>query len=96
MAIYDLVVVLLPGGPLRVLLELAIERNEEIPALVYEAKPVDPPHGQNWRLWREGRQLDADLDATSTTVDVIEEVSGRFELRFRRFELVTLIIEGPA
>jgi presenilin 1 len=42
MAIYDLVFVLLPGGPLRVLLELAIERNEEIPVLVYEAKPVDP------------------------------------------------------
>jgi presenilin 1 len=77
MAIYDLAAVLLPGGPLRVLLELAIERNEEIPALVYEARPVDPRHGQNWRLWREGRQPGADLDSTSTTVDVIEEVSGR-------------------
>ncbi|CAD6213603.1 unnamed protein product [Miscanthus lutarioriparius] len=56
MAIYDLAAVLLPGGPLRVLLELAIQRNEEIPALVYEARPVDPRHGRNWRLWREGRQ----------------------------------------
>ncbi|OEL32562.1 Presenilin-like protein [Dichanthelium oligosanthes] len=66
MAVYDLAAVLLPGGPLRVLLELAIERNEEIPALVYEARPVDPRHGRNWRLWREGRQPGADLDATST------------------------------
>jgi presenilin 1 len=73
MAIYDLAAVLLPGGPLRVLLELAIQRNEEIPALVYEARPVDPRHGRNWRLWREGRQPGADLDASST-VEVIGEV----------------------
>ncbi|CAN6298595.1 unnamed protein product [Urochloa humidicola] len=77
MAVYDLAAVLLPGGPLRVLLELAIERNEEIPALVYEARPVDPRHGRNWRLWREGRQPGADLDASSTTDEVIGEVLGR-------------------
>jgi len=77
MAVYDLAAVLLPGGPLRVLLELAIERNEEIPALVYEARPVDPRHGRNWRLWREGRQPGADLDASSTTVEAIGEVLGR-------------------
>ncbi|XP_066386718.1 presenilin-like protein At2g29900 [Miscanthus floridulus] len=76
MAIYDLAAVLLPGGPLRVLLELAIQRNEEIPALVYEARPVDPRHGRNWRLWREGTQPGADLDASST-VEVIGEVLGR-------------------
>ncbi|KAJ1294599.1 hypothetical protein BS78_01G157200 [Paspalum vaginatum] len=76
MAIYDLAAVLLPGGPLRVLLQLAIERNEEIPALVYEARPVDPRHGRNWRLWREGRQPHEDLDADST-VEVIGEVLGR-------------------
>ncbi|CAN6317653.1 unnamed protein product [Urochloa humidicola] len=77
MAVYDLAAVLLPGGPLRVLLELAIERNEEIPALVYEARPVDPRHGRNWRLWREGRQPGADLDSSSTTAEVIGEVLGR-------------------
>ena len=76
MAIYDLAAVLLPGGPLRVLLELAIQRNEEIPALVYEARPVDPRHGRNWRLWREGRQPGVDLD-DSSTVEVIGEVLGR-------------------
>lgn len=40
MALYDLAAVLLPGGPLRLLVELAISRDEEIPALVYEARPV--------------------------------------------------------
>ncbi|KAG8062729.1 hypothetical protein GUJ93_ZPchr0003g16924 [Zizania palustris] len=76
MAVYDLAAVLLPGGPLRVLLELAIERNEEIPALVYEARPIDPHHGQNWRLWRDRNQPDRALDANST-VEVIGEVLER-------------------
>lgn len=40
MALYDLAAVLLPGGPLRLLVELAISRDEDIPALVYEARPV--------------------------------------------------------
>lgn len=76
MAVYDLGAVLIPGGPLRVLLELAIERNEEIPALVYEARPVDPRQGQNWRVWRERRQPGGNLDPNST-VEVIGEVLGR-------------------
>ncbi|GMH28984.1 hypothetical protein Nepgr_030827 [Nepenthes gracilis] len=40
MALYDLAAVLLPGGPLRLLVELAISRDEEISALVYEARPI--------------------------------------------------------
>ncbi|RZC59866.1 hypothetical protein C5167_007166 [Papaver somniferum] len=59
MALYDLAAVLLPGGPLRLLLELAISRDEDIPALVYEARPVinhlesAARQGVPRRLWKE-------------------------------------------
>lgn len=60
MALYDLAAVLLPGGPLRLLVELAISRDEEIPALVYEARPVISdvnPAGvvPQRRMWSGGR-----------------------------------------
>ncbi|KAL2321511.1 hypothetical protein Fmac_025890 [Flemingia macrophylla] len=60
MALYDLAAVLLPIGPLRLLVELAISRDEEIPALVYEARPVnhgnlDPRDVVQRRLWRDRR-----------------------------------------
>ncbi|KAG8379301.1 hypothetical protein BUALT_Bualt07G0074200 [Buddleja alternifolia] len=65
MALYDLAAVLLPGGPLRLLVELAMSRDEDIPALVYEARPIisnDAAPGGGViqrRVWREGR---GDLD----------------------------------
>ena len=40
MAIYDILAVLVPGGPLKMLVELSQERDEDIPALVYEARRV--------------------------------------------------------
>ncbi|KAI4340148.1 hypothetical protein MLD38_025013 [Melastoma candidum] len=56
MALYDLAAVLLPVGPLRLLVELAISRDEEIPALVYEARPVnyqDSGGIVQRRVWRD-------------------------------------------
>ncbi|XWS64934.1 hypothetical protein CRYUN_Cryun05aG0047000 [Craigia yunnanensis] len=40
LALYDFVAVLTPGGPLKLLVELASSRDEELPALVYEARPT--------------------------------------------------------
>ncbi len=41
MALYDIAAVLAPGGPLKMLVEIAQEREEDIPALVYEARRVE-------------------------------------------------------
>ncbi|KAJ4831835.1 hypothetical protein Tsubulata_017498 [Turnera subulata] len=78
MALYDLAAVLLPVGPLRLLVELAISRDEDIPALVYEARPVtnvdsDSRNGVvRRRVWRQrtnaGDGADESLD-TRTTVN---------------------------
>ncbi|KAL7171919.1 hypothetical protein ACSBR2_031579 [Camellia fascicularis] len=40
LALYDLVAVLALGGLLKILVELASSQNEELPALVYEARPT--------------------------------------------------------
>ncbi|CAI9786725.1 unnamed protein product [Fraxinus pennsylvanica] len=64
-ALYDLAAVCLPGGPLRLLVELAISRDEDIPALVYEARPVINNDLSSIgdvvqrRVWRERRNAGA-------------------------------------
>ncbi|XP_057514804.1 presenilin-like protein At2g29900 [Actinidia eriantha] len=68
MALYDLAAVLLPGGPLRLLVELAISRDEDIPALVYEARPItykdSVPRGSviQRRVWRDRSNIGSEGD----------------------------------
>ncbi|XVF08926.1 hypothetical protein REPUB_Repub07fG0046700 [Reevesia pubescens] len=75
MALYDLAAVLLPVGPLRLLVELAMSRDEDIPALVYEARPVthqDSGSGENTvqrRVWRERRNVSQDSEDNSNLND---------------------------
>ena len=74
MALYDLAAVLLPGGPLRLLVELAISRDEDIPALVYEARPVNYQGScggggvAQRRTWRERRDIGSNLSENSNIV----------------------------
>ncbi|OVA02153.1 Peptidase A22A [Macleaya cordata] len=80
MALYDLAAVLLPGGPLKLLLELAISRDEDIPALVYEARPVTYHESGSRqglgerRLWRGRRDSGSGLgeDSSSNTNMVLD------------------------
>lgn len=90
MALYDLAAVLLPGGPLRLLVELAMSRDEDIPALVYEARPIINPDSLQRgavvrrRVWRERRDndfgsdenLDSRSNLNSTVNSSLESSSG--------------------
>ncbi|PHT26176.1 Presenilin-like protein [Capsicum baccatum] len=85
MALHDLAAVLLPGGPLRLLVELAMSRDEDIPALVYEARPVidreSVPRGgfMQRRVWRERREnefgSDENLDSRSNLNSNVNSIS---------------------
>lgn len=48
MALYDIAAVLIPGGPLKALVEMAVERRQELPALIYEARPARGPYVRGW------------------------------------------------
>ncbi|CAL9077190.1 presenilin-like protein At2g29900 [Musa acuminata AAA Group] len=75
MSLYDLAAVLLPGGPLRLLVELAISRDEELPALVYEARPVEHLPGAGRRLWRERRDLASNSSSNSNNLEAGDPAS---------------------
>ncbi|MBA0578474.1 presenilin-like protein At2g29900 [Gossypium raimondii] len=80
MALYDLAAVLLPVGPLRLLVELAMSRDEDIPALVYEARPVTHHDSASRpvqrRIWRERQNVRLDSeDSSSLNSDLNSTVS---------------------
>lgn len=79
LALYDIAAVLLPVGPLRLLVEMAISRDEDIPALVYEARPVIRNDSRLFqrRVWRERRSSQNDSND-------VENNSNRNEVRVAR------------
>lgn len=53
MALYDLYAVLSPNGPLKLIVELAQERDEDIPALVYESRGSESEAQRRYRAERQ-------------------------------------------
>jgi len=93
MAIYDLYAVLTPNGPLRKIVELSQEREEAIPALVYEARGGSGIGDVGRRRRRtkssgdeqqqkgdDGASLDGDLEPLDGDLEPENEVGERTSL----------------
>ena len=93
MAIYDLYAVLTPNGPLRKIVELSQEREEAIPALVYEARGGSGIGDVERRRRRtkssgdeqqqkgdDGASLDGDLEPLDGDLEPENEVGERTSL----------------
>ncbi|XP_054807583.1 presenilin-like protein At2g29900 [Prosopis cineraria] len=87
LALYDLAAVLLPFGPLRLLVELAVSRDEEIPALVYEARPVNYDNEdsrgyltQSQRRVRRDRGLENSNPSVNSVLDETQNNESNFNI----------------
>lgn len=76
MAVYDLFAVLTPHGPLQMLVNLAIERDQDIPALVYEAREVQRPRRRPAAAAPGRRDPAADAAASVVGTGVAMPVDG--------------------
>jgi len=76
MAIYDLYAVLTPNGPLRKIVELSQEREEAIPALVYEARGGSRSGGGSRRRRRKKINSNNNNSETQRERDVDASLDG--------------------
>ncbi|CAN0830166.1 Presenilin-like protein At1g08700 [Linum grandiflorum] len=74
LALYDVIAVLAPGGPLKLLVELSQSRDEELPALIYEARPTVSQDPRN-----RGRSLEL-LFGMALESGSVEMGSGSIEM----------------
>ncbi|CAH9095749.1 unnamed protein product [Cuscuta epithymum] len=101
MALYDLAAVLLPVGPLRLLVELAISRDEDIPALVYEARPIvnhdSLPRGTviQRRVWRERLGTESNQGSSSSLDSTQINVNDQHEAITRDYSELTVPLINP-
>ncbi|KAK1361257.1 hypothetical protein POM88_045731 [Heracleum sosnowskyi] len=75
LALYDLVAVLVPGGPLKILVELASSRDGELQALIYESGPVVSRGNQGGRS-PLGMLVGGVLDSESVEVEMVARGEG--------------------
>ncbi|KAL2896051.1 hypothetical protein RDABS01_037835 [Bienertia sinuspersici] len=79
LAVYDLVAVLAPGGPLKILVELSQSRDDDLPALVYEARPsVSGSNGGGRRNGGLGLLVGGTSDNSSVELQTLPRHVGNY------------------
>lgn len=76
-SLYDIIAVLTPGGPLNILVQLAMNRDEEIPALIYEARPVMVAGHRSAQVMTPPRNAFALAESESLPMPNTEEAQAR-------------------
>lgn len=92
LAVYDIVAVLCPNGPLRLLIESANARNEPIPGFVYDSANTVAVNVERRASHREGEQANANGGAWSHPLMARLKGSSAFKLGLGDFIFYGLLV----